>query len=288
MNAEEITRFYRESREKGFVGTGIWGGEPLLRPDLERIVEGAQKAGLLTILLTNGYYLEEQLPQLSPWLNSVVLSLDYPDKKHDRLRGCPGLFQRVMRAVEILRSRHPHIRVLINCLLHRGNEKQIPQLAALAREMGVSFYVCPVKTDTLPGGKTRSVKGWEADKEEEKDTARLLLRLKKEGYPLNNSYTYLQEFLEQKRPFPCRLPMIALVVRPDGEIVNCLEPAVPLGNARANRLHDILSSSTYKEMRLAAEKCNHCNNPNVVESSYLWEMKVEPLLNAFRVLVRGR
>lgn len=286
MSTVEVLNFYRDSAREGFVSTGIWGGEPLLRNDLEEILRGAHRAGLTTVLLTNGYYLEERLEELSSWLDSVVLSLDYPGEEHDRMRGCPGLYQRVTRSVELLRSRHPHIKILVNCLLHRGNERHIPALADLVKEMGVSFYVCPVKAEELPGEGGRSVEGWEAEGEDEKEAVRLLLRLKKEGYPLNNSYTYLQEFLGQKKPFTCYLPLVALLVRPDGEVVNCLEPANPPGNVRKQSVGQILRGAAYRKMRLGARECQHCNNPNVVETSYLWELRREPLINALSVLSR--
>jgi len=38
MNAAEIGGLYRKSREAGFLGAGIWGGEPLLRSDLEDLL----------------------------------------------------------------------------------------------------------------------------------------------------------------------------------------------------------------------------------------------------------
>lgn len=83
MSAEEIGSFYRDLRQSGFVQVGIWGGEPLVREDLEEILYFADQADLLTVLVTNGYYLEERLDQLAPFLDAVILSLDYADEKHD-------------------------------------------------------------------------------------------------------------------------------------------------------------------------------------------------------------
>ena len=92
MSAAEIGSFYRDSRQQGFIQVGIWGGEPLLREDLGEILYHACRAGLSTVLLTNGYYLEERLEEVTSYLDSIIVSLDYSGENHDRMRRCPGLF----------------------------------------------------------------------------------------------------------------------------------------------------------------------------------------------------
>ena len=285
MSAAEIGSFYRDSRHHGFVQVGIWGGEPLLREDLGEILYHARRAGLFTVLLTNGYYLKERLEELTPYLDSIILSLDYAGKEHDRMRGCPGLFERVISAMETLRRFYPHLNVSFNCLLHRGNEDQIISLAKLAEQLKVSFFVCPVKTEAVPGSGNR-VEEWKSDSFHEKRISLQLKALKRKGYPLNNSYTYLQEFLNEKNPYTCHLPKISLMVYPDGKVVNCLDRSTPLGNVRRQSVGEILKSPGYGELKNKALSCNHCNNPNVVDSSFLWELRRESWINAIKVLLK--
>ena len=285
MSAAEIGSFYRDSRQQGFIQVGIWGGEPLLREDLGEILYHACRAGLSTVLLTNGYYLEERLEEVTSYLDSIIVSLDYAGENHDRMRRCPGLFKRVISAIETLRCFYPHINVSFNCLLHQGNEDQIFSLAKLAKQLNVSFFVCPVKTEAVPGSGCKAEK-WKTDNLKEKHLSIQLKTLKQEGYPLNNSYTYLQEFLNKKNPYTCHLPKIALMVYPDGKVVNCLDSASPLGNIRKQSVGDILKSPGYGDLKTKALNCNHCNNPNVVDSSFLWELRGEPWINAIKVLLK--
>ena len=287
MSAEEIGSFYRESRRQGFVKVAIWGGEPLMRKDLGEILYQARQSSLITVLLTNGYYLQERLEELAPYLDAVILSLDYAGEKHDRMRGCPGLFQRVISAVDTLRRRYPRIKVFFNCLLHRGNEDQVFTLAELAQKSNVSFYVCPVKAETFPDTVSKAEK-WKADPQHENLAGEQLRVLKRSGYPVNNSYTYLQSFLKERIPYNCHLPKIALLVYPNGEVVNCLDRASNLGNVREQSLAEILENPRYKELKSKAIDCNHCNNPNVVESSFIWELRKEPLFNAVKVLLKSK
>ncbi len=283
MSAAEIGRLYRQGRRHGFKAVGLWGGEPLLRDDLAEILFAAKREGFITTLLTNGYYLEERTGELHDKLDSVVVSLDYPDEEHDRQRGCRGLFQRVVGALETLNRRYPEMKVMVNCLLHRGNEDWLLEMAELCQKLRVSFYVCPVKVGVSPET-GHSVKGWEA--EGETAAARALAGLKKNRYPLNNSYTYLERFLTRRESYVCHLPKISLLVYPGGEVANCTNPSAPLGNVRKEPLGDILESPAYERLKKQALHCNHCNNPNIVETSYMWDFKPEPLWNALKVLAK--
>ena len=287
MTAEEIGKLYRDGRQNGFIGTAIWGGEPLLRQDLGSILSHARTCGLTTLLISNGFYLKERMEELASNLDAVIVSLDYADaQQHDRQRGCAGLFKRAVEAVEHMRSHHPRIKVLLNCLMLRDNEDSLLPLAELARDLGVSFFVCPIKEGTSSGVRGFSAKEWQAGMENERKIGQKLTGLKKAGYTLNNSYAYLNKYLGKQEPFQCHLPRIALIIRPDGKITHCMESTANLGNVTQQPLKDILSSPSYQELLHKATQCNRCNNPNIVESSYMWQFQLEPLLNAASVMLR--
>ena len=284
MSAAEIGSFYRDLRANGFVQVGVWGGEPLVREDAEELLYYARQAGLITVLVTNGFYLKERLKELAPHMDAVILSLDYAGEEHDRMRGCPGLYERVVSVMEALRRQYPHNKVYFNYLLHRGNEDQALPLAELARELDVSFYVCPVK-DELYRGTGKRAEPWKTDRENAAMVSNQLINLKRRGYPLNNSYTYLRQFLRDEKTYTCHLPKISMMVYPHGEVINCMNSGVPLGNVTKQSMEEILNSTVHKELKTVALNCNHCNNPNVVDSSFIWELKGEPLLNAVSVLL---
>ena len=287
MTAEEIENFYRDGRQNGFIGAAIWGGEPLLRQDLGSILSHARACNFTTLLISNGFYLRERLAELAPNLDAVIISLDYAEgEQHDKRRGCPGLFKRAVEAVEHIRSHHPRIKVLLNCLMLRDNEDSLLPLAELARDLDVSFYVCPVKEETSSGVKGFSAKEWQAEPDNEQRIGQKLTGLKKAGYTLNNSYAYLNKYLGKQEPFQCHLPRIALIVRPDGNITHCMESATSLGNVTQQPLKDILRSPSYRSLLHKSPQCNHCNNPNIIESSYMWQFQLEPLLNAASLMLK--
>ncbi len=79
----------------------ITGGEPLLRKDLLEIVRQVKGVpGFRYLgLYTNGWLLNEQnLAELTEaGVNQIQLSLNFPDERHDKERGIPGLFAKMCR-----------------------------------------------------------------------------------------------------------------------------------------------------------------------------------------------
>lgn len=284
MSSKEIGEFYRDSARHGFAQVAVWGGEPLMRDDLGEILLQARKAGLVTVLLTNGYYLEERLEEINPYLDAVILSLDYAGEEHDEIRGCPGLYQRVVAVLNTLRTHYPRIKVFLNYLLHQGNQEHIYPLAELALEHRASMFVCPVKIELSPGTPSFQAEQWKVDRGGEQLIGEKLKDLKRRGYPLNNSFTYIQEFFIEQQPYRCHFPKISLLIYPDGEVINCLDRHTPLGNVRRHSVGEIINTPYYQELKRQALYCNHCNNPNIVDSSFIWEFRREPMWNALRTL----
>src|SRR5438128_9460406 len=73
-------RVFHEAEALGVVQLNLTGGEPLLRDDLELLIEGASKLELYTNLITSGLPLsQKRLSRLRALgLNSVQLSIQSP------------------------------------------------------------------------------------------------------------------------------------------------------------------------------------------------------------------
>ena len=83
------------------------GGEPLVRPDVLRLIDYAQFIGLNCTLSTNGVLLDDDkadtLAELG--LRYVGISLDGTPAKHDKLRGQRGAFEQSVAAIRRCRER---------------------------------------------------------------------------------------------------------------------------------------------------------------------------------------
>ncbi len=279
LQAREIEALYRGAKEAGFVANAIWGGEPLLRQDLDRICRASRQCGMITTVITNGYSLPERARDLAGEVDCFIVSLDYPEAgAHDAFRGRPGLFQRAVEGIEALRRLGSPDKVIINCLLHRGNETRMPEMAELAQSLGVSLYVCPASEGTRRDT-GESNQDTIAAEDGQRQAASELLRLKRD-YPINNSRTYLRRYLLQGRSYLCRAPLVFITVTPEGDVVNCFRGSAPYGNVRETDFARIMKQWDRREALGATRGCHRCGNPNIVDTSYIWRLTPEPLLNA--------
>jgi MoaA/NifB/PqqE/SkfB family radical SAM enzyme len=117
------------------------GGEPLLRPDLLEIVR-TLKAGcapLRVFLNTNAALLT--LPRFADLVDAgvdeVLVSLDYPDARHDTFRAIPGLFEHIRSVLAGLPPRERQ-RVVLTTVLHADNFREALPIARLALAWGVN------------------------------------------------------------------------------------------------------------------------------------------------------
>ncbi len=279
LNTEEIEALYREAGEAGFVANALWGGEPLLRGDLEDLCHASRGAGMITTVITNGYHLPERAEDLAPAIDSLIVSIDYPDAaRHDTFRGKAGIFDRALAGIRAVRGANPSPKVIVNCLLHRGNEGDMGAMAELARSLGASLYVCPAHEGTMPETGT-SNRDSLARPEGLREAARELLALKR-THRINNSRTYLRRFLLEGEAYNCSAPFVFLTVGAEGDVTNCLRKGNPYGNLRESGLGEILERWDREEVVRGARGCHSCINPNVVDTSYTWGLRPEPLLNA--------
>jgi MoaA/NifB/PqqE/SkfB family radical SAM enzyme len=77
--------------------------EPLFYPHIVEAVKYITEAGLHSVIATNGTLLEKHAADLiAAGLTKPVISLDGPPAVHDKIRGIPGTFDRVMAGVERL------------------------------------------------------------------------------------------------------------------------------------------------------------------------------------------
>lgn len=85
----------------------LFGGEPLLYPDLIPLVREVKKRGLTCTVITNGGRLEANARELVlAGIDSIAVSIDGPPALHNRIRGQSDSFERAAAGVRaVARSR---------------------------------------------------------------------------------------------------------------------------------------------------------------------------------------
>ncbi len=274
LPTEQVKRLYADARDEGFVGLAISGGEPFLRNDLGELVKFAKQEAKLAILLFNtGHYLTRRMDEVLPYIDAMVVSVDAASaERHDRIRGLPGLYDRLVAGLEETRRRYPHVAVHLNSCVQRGIADEIDGLIGLASDLDVRISF-DVVTEYRNGGDgerfTETSMG--LPPEELVDVCRDLLERKRAGAPIMNSEGYLQYFISGSPGYRCHLPKVVMFVDGRGNLENCLNLNHPLAKLRDTSLCEAMQLPQFSELRTRAEACSSCNSPTMVELSSLWE-----------------
>ena len=121
----------------GVIDLGISGGEPLLRRDMVEIIAYAKRRGMTVGIASNGAKLSAARADelAASGLNRLQVSLDGFAEQHDTLRRWPGLFDRVMRTIDIARG--AGLAVHVCCTITRLNCDSLETFVALLAQTGI-------------------------------------------------------------------------------------------------------------------------------------------------------
>ena len=138
---DDLRRFYAEASELGFVATAMSGGEPFLRKDLGEVVRFVKReAGMSILVFTTGRYLKERMDEVLPHIDMMIVSLDSAKpERHDAIRGLPGLFDRAVEGVRLVKQNYPEVSLQFNCCVQKGIAGEIDDLLDLAVKLDVQI-----------------------------------------------------------------------------------------------------------------------------------------------------
>jgi len=135
LDTADWLRVFGEAEELGVVQLNLTGGEPLVRRDLEALIEGARALDLYTNLITSAIPLtRERLARFRALgLDGVQISIqDVTAEGSDRIAGVPS-FQRKLEAARWVKELG--LPLTLNTVLHRDNLDHVAEVIALAERL---------------------------------------------------------------------------------------------------------------------------------------------------------
>jgi MoaA/NifB/PqqE/SkfB family radical SAM enzyme len=143
----------------------ISGGEPFIRSDIFDILGSARENKLKTVIVSNGWFVDrEAMKELDKMeVACLIISLNSLDRNiHDRSRGTPGSYDRIMACIENWKHHRKHIRLCLSTVVMEQNCDELLKIAGFAEKHGLNGVLFQVlahpnahyafsETDTMPG-----------------------------------------------------------------------------------------------------------------------------------------
>ncbi len=213
------------------------GGEPFLREDLADIVASMYFISGTRFLAvpTNGVLTHKIIHTLTKILRNcprlmidLNLSIDAVGDKHDRMRGEPGTFERIMETVRRLlplRSRYPALSVNVLTVLTEDNWTGVPELSEyLKKNVKPDFHdIGPDRTAFWePGRRDFFLKALSTAEKWDAHAAPAGNKAKVQRAVVSTMRSVIRSvFKENKMTFPCLGGRKMIVISPDGRIFPC-------------------------------------------------------------------
>lgn len=264
----------------------LFGGEPLLHKNCIDIIRYIKAKKMHCLMITNGFLIHDHANELvASGLDELNVSLDGPRDLHDQIRGLSGLFERIMKGLELIHtlkhscgSKKPLVN--IQCTITRYNYHRLEEMLAVAdcaHADSLTFHnliftdketLCRQKKyDELLGSSSADWEGF--DFEPGIDTALLhkkmeLIRSGRYNFDIdfypNFTHTELDryyndpDFVPGEYPARCLSPWLAAYLFPDGNIRPCLNGSYTFGNIKDGNFNSIWNSRKAIHYRQALKK----------------------------------
>jgi MoaA/NifB/PqqE/SkfB family radical SAM enzyme len=291
---EDICKIIDLAADFGIGSYNAWSTEPLLRKDLPEIMKYAKSKGMKTFMITNGLLLKKRIHELKD-VDYISVSVDGPTSTRE-IRGADyeTIIEGIRCASEGGFLNQP---LLMNCVISGKNLNEVADLLRFAKELGnVKMAVEPLYTFKRMGDTDwNDLIITDEQKPEFISLMNELIELKKQGYPLINSKTYLKQIRDGKLIRNCRVDRGILAVDHHNDLYNCRIHNKPLGNVIEESVFDVsqedgeikkngitkIWNRTKKERKEIIQNCEGCqffgyaeltlmNNYNI-ESFYGYE-----------------
>ncbi len=232
----------------------VCGGEPLVYPGIEVLVESLVMRRKHVYLCTNGVLLEQKVCGLRPSSRlSINIHLDGMEATHDRMVGREGVFAAAVRG--IVAAKAAGFQVCTNTTVYKDTDMhEIAVLFGYLEELGVNGlmispafgYAAVCEGD--PSGASEIFMTREEVHEKFRVAGPMLAQFRLTASPI------YMEFLRGRRELPC-----AAWANPTYNVCGWRGPCYLLGDAHYETYRELIDSTDWDRLGSGGEpRCEHC------------------------------
>lgn len=249
VDHEDAVKIIGRIGEAGIPGLGFSGGEPLLRADLVELAFEARNYGMITSVNSNGTLISEgNAERLSKAFDYIILSLDDIGILHDEARGIRGVYDKVLKAVDILKRYGATVG--INTVATRDNIPRITKLWMNLIDKVDFFTIQPVNPPQIVDERLSS---------KLIEELYIFRRMTGASIPLPRSYLDgMARYMSGDIHKICDAGRLYLAIQPNGDVIPCsIRDDAILGNILEEELESIIDRSR-KDMVHIMDECGGC------------------------------
>jgi len=231
ITPEDVGKLAKQADEMGLARFVITGGEPLVFPDLAKLVKAIDPTKFYINCDTNGWLLDDNKAKYlkSIGIDRMQLSLDsLNEKEHDDFRHKPGSFQRAIKAIDC--AVNADMDIFINTVVtkQRLHSDEFVEFIEFLNGKGVGVFVSYAKP----------VGSWEGNFEclVNRDDMKYMEELEKKY----DVYTHLTP--AYGRDMGCIAVKGMITVTQYGDVLPCQYIYTSLGNIRDTSLKDLIDT----------------------------------------------
>jgi MoaA/NifB/PqqE/SkfB family radical SAM enzyme len=262
LSTNEIKKGLNILKDIGVVEIVLSGGNPLLREDIEEIVEYSSRL-FITTVYDNGSMAAQRIDALRR-ADFVAISIDSLNStKNDYIRGCPGALKKAMHAVDKLSAEGIH--VIVSATISQLNLYEIVDITKhfLAKKIPVSYSL--YSFDPLEQQRQLFKIGKQndefviTDRQAMVNLCNSLAALKKKHGQILITNKILDAvktlYSENKRSWRCGALQNFLMIDHLGRVAGChIHDPV----ARINDLPNVWNSEKFDQLRQNYSNCRQC------------------------------
>lgn len=290
LTASDIDRIFKDKSLNSLDLIRFTGGEPFLKEDFTEIIYSIWKNAKpkLFYITTNGTYTERIKKFLEFFKDkdinlNIQVSFDAVSNMHNKIRGIPGLTEKVLSTLEMLSEMKKvmNLNVGINQTIIKENLNEIGPMNQLAKKLGIEhkIYVAVYSHESnilSQGGREFEFKlAFDLSKEE---ISKLYQKIEyildsnrkfKSTKDVNYLWHLVEKFLiegEKARLLgrskliflPCQAAFLYFRLLPNGDIMPCTLIPESIGNVKIVPFSKLWHSKKAESIRKKVKKCPGC------------------------------
>ena len=139
LSTEDWVRVMQQARKLGATQLGFSGGEPLVRQDLEELIQEARHLGYYTNLITSGVGMDEERVKRfkDAGLDHIQISFQASNEELNNFIGGTKSFQHKKEMARVVKEyEYP---MVLNIVIHRKNIDQIREILDMTVELNADY-----------------------------------------------------------------------------------------------------------------------------------------------------